>query len=52
MGRWGDGEWMRNWEDEVRKANSHLKSDGVICIEAPNEETKIQLEEAGKALLE
>lgn len=49
---WGNGEWMRNWEDEVREVNAILKNDGVICQEAPTEETKILLEEAGKALLE
>lgn len=49
---WGDGEWMRNWEDEVRGANALLKMNGIICQEAPTGETKILLEEAGKALLE
>ena len=27
---WGDGEWMRNWEEEVRNSNCNLLTDGLI----------------------
>jgi flavodoxin, short chain len=43
---WGDGEWMRNWEETCRKDGAYLVSDCVICNEAPGEEE----EEACRAL--
>lgn len=33
---WGDGEWMRNWEDTCRNAGAVLVCDSVICHEAPD----------------
>ncbi len=33
---WGDGEWMRNWEDNCRSIGAILVSDSVICQEAPD----------------
>ena len=35
---WGDGEWMRNWQDRVEAAGAILLGDGVICNEAPDDE--------------
>lgn len=35
---WGDGEWMRDWEDRCRAAGARLVDDGLICNEAPDEE--------------
>lgn len=28
---WGDGEWMRNWQEEVKEAGMNLLSDGLIA---------------------
>lgn len=47
---WGDGEWMRNWEDTCREAGATLVCDSVICCEAPDEETLEACQTLGKAL--
>ena len=33
---WGDGEWMRTWEDDCRNAGISLACGSVICCEAPD----------------
>ena len=35
---WGDGEWMRNWEERCIQDGASLASDSVICNEAPDDE--------------
>ena len=35
---WGDGEWMRTWEDDCRANGMKLVCDSVICCEAPDDE--------------
>lgn len=35
---WGDGEWMRNWEETCKGAGANLTSECVICQEAPDDE--------------
>ena len=35
---WGDGEWMRNWEDQCRGDGAELVCESVICCEAPDDE--------------
>ncbi len=37
---WGDGEWMRNWEEECRSSGADLICEGVICNEAPDDKSK------------
>ncbi len=32
---WGDGEWMRNWEEEVRELGADMVAEGFIVNEAP-----------------
>ena len=34
---WGDGEWMRLWEDRCAKAGIPLACGSVICCEAPDD---------------
>ena len=34
---WGDGEWMRDWENDVKAAGADLVREGVICCEAPDD---------------
>ncbi len=34
---WGDGEWMRNWEDTCRGNGAILAQEGVICQGAPDD---------------
>ena len=33
---WGDGEWMRTWEDTCRGDGAELVCNSVICQEAPD----------------
>lgn len=47
---WGDGEWMRNWEETVKSDGANLVSDGVICNEAPDDEAAENCRNLGKAL--
>ncbi|MBR3383185.1 MAG: flavodoxin [Clostridia bacterium] len=35
---WGDGEWMRTWEENCRTAGAFLPADPVIVNEAPDED--------------
>ncbi len=34
---WGDGEWMRNWEERCKTAGAELLGEGVICNDAPDD---------------
>lgn len=47
---WGDGEWMRNWEETCRGDGAQLVMDGVICNEAPDRDTENDCKNLGKAL--
>ena len=47
---WGDGEWMRNWEEQVRADGADLVSNGVICNEAPDEEAVAACQLLGRPL--
>lgn len=47
---WGDGEWMRNWEEDCQNAGLSLATDSVICVEAPDESAKEECRALGKAL--
>ena len=35
---WGDGEWMRSWEERCSAKGATLVCDSVICNEAPDDE--------------
>lgn len=47
---WGDGEWMRSWEDTCRGAGANLIDDGLMCNEAPDENALEECRDLGKAL--
>lgn len=47
---WGDGEWMRSWEEQCREAGASLACDSVICCEAPDDEAQAACQALGKAL--
>ncbi len=34
---WGDGEWMRTWEETCRQDGAQLTCDSVICCETPDD---------------
>jgi len=48
---WGDGEWMRNWEDTCRADGAAIVCDPVICNDAPDDDTSESLKALGKALV-
>ena len=48
---WGDGEWMRNWEDDCKDAGIELACDSVVCNDAPDEDAITACKELGAALV-
>lgn len=48
---WGDGEWMRNWEESCSTAGAVLACDSVICNEAPDEEALTACKALGASLV-
>ncbi len=47
---WGDGEWMRNWEERCSQDGANLASGSVICNEAPDDEALSACRALGAAL--
>lgn len=46
---WGDGQWMRDWQDRVANAGATVAlGEGVICNEAPDDEAVAKCNELGK----
>ena len=35
---WGDGQWMRDWEERMKKAGADLISESLITVEMPEGE--------------
>ncbi len=48
---WGDGEWMRNWEEQCKENGLILACDHVICNDAPDDEAIRACRELGAALV-
>ena len=49
---WGDGEWMRNWQEQCNELGAVLIEEPVICNDAPDDEATAACEALGKALTE
>lgn len=47
---WGDGEWMRNWEERTKNDKAIVVA-SVICQDAPGDEAKAELKTLADALL-
>ena len=47
---WGDGEWMRNWEETCKADDAVMACDFVICNDAPDEDAVAACHALGKAL--
>ena len=48
---WGDGEWMRVWDEEVKALGAEIAADFVIANEAPDADAIAACEKLGAALL-
>ncbi|MBQ3192543.1 MAG: flavodoxin [Oscillospiraceae bacterium] len=47
---WGDGEWMRSWENTCRASGALLACDSVICQETPDNDGQADCRALGAAL--
>ena len=47
---WGDGEWMRNWEERCKAAGANLVCDSVIVNDAPDADGVENCKKLGAAL--
>ncbi|WP_173328713.1 flavodoxin [Ruminococcus flavefaciens] len=48
---WGDGEWMRNWEERVKAAGAELvNGEGIIVNEAPSDDDLAKIKEIAAKL--
>ena len=48
---WGDGEWMRTWEDTCRDLGADLVCESVICQESPDDEAEANCRSLGASLI-
>ena len=48
---WGDGEWMRTWEETCRGDGAELVCESVICQETPDAEAEENCRSLGAALV-
>ncbi len=47
---WGDGQWMRDWEDRCRADNATLVTDSVIANNAPSDDDLENCSALGRAI--
>lgn len=47
---WGDGEWMRNWEETCKSQGAVFACKSVICNDAPDDEAQEACKALGKAI--
>ena len=47
---WGDGEWMRNWEDRCKAAGANLVCDSVTVNDAPDADGVASCKNLGAAI--
>ena len=48
---WGDGQWMRDWEERMTSAGATVvNGEGLICQEAPDGDVISECESLGKQL--
>jgi len=48
---WGDGEWMRAWQEDAQASGALLVADGVIAMGEPDDNAAQQCRDLGKALV-
>ena len=47
---WGDGEWMRNWEEDAKGAGAVLAADCLTVNEAPDDDAVANCKALGAAI--
>ncbi len=47
---WGEGQWMRDWEERCRAAGAELAADSVTANDAPGDEEAEECRNLGSAL--
>ncbi len=47
---WGDGQWMRDWEDRCKTAGAQLACDSVMVNNTPEEDSLQECRNLGAAL--
>ena len=47
---WGDGEWMRTWEENAKGAGVSLVAEPVLCNEEPDDDAQAACQDLGKTL--
>lgn len=47
---WGDGQWMRDWEERVAQAGAQLVTDSVMANNAPDDAALEECKALGTAL--
>ena len=47
---WGDGQWMRQWEEECLASGANMVHDYVICVETPDGEALEACRHMGEVL--
>lgn len=47
---WGEGQWMRDWEERMKSLGARLVADGLIVQEAPQEDGVTLCRELGAKL--
>mgnify|MGYP002861011329 FL=1 len=47
---WGDGQWMRDWEDRCNQAGARLATGSVMANNAPGEDAIDECKSLGRAL--
>ena len=48
---WGDGLWMRDWEDRCRAAGANLVADGLMANNAPSDSDLEECKSLGRTLI-
>ncbi len=48
---WGDGQWMRDWEERCSATGATLVTDSVMANDAPGDEALEECKELGAALV-
>ncbi|MCR5468708.1 MAG: flavodoxin [Lachnospiraceae bacterium] len=47
---WGDGQWMRDWEDRCKADGINLVTDSVMANDAPNDDALEECKALGRAI--